>query len=73
MLKYVAKFYTISKKLKENVKNFYKITLYHAYKNITKEDFFVGWGRKKSGLKAVELAKKYNIKFLLLEDGFLRS
>ncbi|MCV3336564.1 capsular polysaccharide biosynthesis protein [Campylobacter sp. RKI_CA19_01121] len=67
------KFYTISKKLKENVKNFYKITLYHAYKNITKEDIFVGWGRKKSGLKAVELAKKYNARFLLLEDGFLRS
>ncbi|EAM0662626.1 capsular polysaccharide biosynthesis protein [Campylobacter coli] len=67
------KFYTTSKRLKENIKNFYKITLYHAYKNITKEDVFVGWGRKKSGLKAVELAKKYNIKFLLLEDGFLRS
>ncbi|EAK0437294.1 capsular polysaccharide biosynthesis protein [Campylobacter lari] len=67
------KFYTISKRLKENVKNFYKITLYHTYKNITKEDVFVGWGRKKSGLKAIELAKKYNVKFLLLEDGFLRS
>ncbi|EAI2036430.1 capsular polysaccharide biosynthesis protein [Campylobacter coli] len=67
------KFYTTSKRLKENIKNFYKITLYHAYKNITKEDIFVGWGRKKSGLKAVELAKKYNVKFLLLEDGFLRS
>ncbi|MCH3701124.1 capsular polysaccharide biosynthesis protein [Campylobacter lari] len=67
------KFYTISKKLKENVKNFYKIALYHAYKNIIKEDVFVGWGKKKSGLKAVELAKKYNTKFLLLEDGFLRS
>ncbi|MBT0826560.1 capsular polysaccharide biosynthesis protein [Campylobacter lari] len=67
------KIYTISKKLKENVKNFYTITLYHTYKNITKEDIFVGWGRKKSGLKAIELAKKHNAKFLLLEDGFLRS
>ncbi|EAJ0334686.1 capsular polysaccharide biosynthesis protein [Campylobacter lari] len=67
------KFYTISKRLKENVKNFYKIILYHSYKNITKEDVFVGWGKKKSGLEAVELAKKYNTKFLLLEDGFLRS
>ncbi|ENQ6619316.1 capsular polysaccharide biosynthesis protein [Campylobacter lari] len=65
--------YTTSKKLKENVKNFYKISLYHTYKNITKEDVFVGWGRKKSGLKAIELAKKHNVKFLLLEDGFLRS
>ncbi|AJD02897.1 capsular polysaccharide export protein (two domain) [Campylobacter lari CCUG 22395] len=67
------KFYTISKRLKKNVKNFYKISLYHTYKNITKEDVFVGWGRKKSGLKAIELAKKHNAKFLLLEDGFLRS
>ncbi|EPP1572628.1 capsular polysaccharide biosynthesis protein [Campylobacter lari] len=67
------KFYTISKKLKKNVKNFCKITLYSAYKNIKKEDVFVGWGRKKSGLKAIELAKKHNVKFLLLEDGFLRS
>lgn len=67
------KFYTISKKLKENIKNFYKIDLYHLYKNIAKEYFFVGWGRKKSGLKAIELAKKHNAKFLLLEDGFLRS
>ncbi|EJV5919455.1 capsular polysaccharide biosynthesis protein [Campylobacter lari] len=65
--------YTISKRLKENVKNFYKIILYHAYKNILKEDVFVGWGKKKSGLKAIELAKKHNAKFLLLEDGFLRS
>ncbi|EAK9907688.1 capsular polysaccharide biosynthesis protein [Campylobacter lari] len=67
------KFYTTSKRLKKNVKNFYKIILYHAYKNITQEDIFVGWGRKKSGLKAIELAKKHNTKFLLLEDGFLRS
>lgn len=67
------RFYTISKKLKENIKNFYKIILYHSYKNITKEDVFIGWGRKKSGLKAIELAKKHNAKFLLLEDGFLRS
>ncbi|MCV3377045.1 capsular polysaccharide biosynthesis protein [Campylobacter sp. IFREMER_LSEM_CL2194] len=67
------KFYTVSKKLKENVKKFYKITLYRFYKNIVKEDIFVGWGRKKSGLKAIELSKKHSVKFLLLEDGFLRS
>ncbi|EGK8090744.1 capsular polysaccharide biosynthesis protein [Campylobacter lari] len=66
-------FYTTSKRLKENVKNFYKTALYRIYKNITKEYVFIGWGRKKSGLKALELAKKYNVKFLLLEDGFLRS
>ncbi|MPB45828.1 capsular polysaccharide biosynthesis protein [Campylobacter lari] len=66
-------FYTTSKRLKKNIKNFYKIALYYFYKNIIKEDIFLGWGRKKSGLKAIELAKKHNAKFLLLEDGFLRS
>ena len=35
---------------------------------------FVGWGRKKSGLKAVLEAKRdNNSSFLLLEDGFIRS
>jgi len=34
---------------------------------------FVGWGRKSSGLKAIELAKKNNTSYLLLEDGFIRS
>ncbi|MCV3375718.1 capsular polysaccharide biosynthesis protein [Campylobacter sp. IFREMER_LSEM_CL2151] len=67
------KLYTTSKRLKKNVKNFYKITSCHLCKNIVKEGIFVGWGRKKSGLKAIELAKKHNVKFLLLEDGFLRS
>ncbi|EAH8849163.1 capsular polysaccharide biosynthesis protein [Campylobacter lari] len=67
------KLYTTSKRLKENIENFYKINLYHICKNTSKEDIFVGWGRKKSGLKAIELAKKHNAKFLLLEDGYLRS
>ncbi|HBD2747886.1 TPA: capsular polysaccharide biosynthesis protein [Campylobacter jejuni] len=38
-----------------------------------KDDLFLGWGRKKSGLKAMNLAKKYKAKFILLEDGFIRS
>ncbi|MGI7163825.1 capsular polysaccharide biosynthesis protein, partial [Campylobacter coli] len=67
------KFHTTSKKLIKNVKDFYNIVLYKAYKSIGKEDVFVGWGRKNSGLKAVSLAKKHNAKFMLLEDGFLRS
>ncbi|EOI5357541.1 capsular polysaccharide biosynthesis protein, partial [Campylobacter jejuni] len=37
------------------------------------DDLFFGWGRKKSGLKAMNLAKKYKAKFILLEDGFIRS
>jgi len=34
---------------------------------------FYGWGRKKSGQKAIALAKKYHSNFILLEDGFIRS
>ncbi|MGI7707724.1 capsular polysaccharide biosynthesis protein, partial [Campylobacter coli] len=67
------KFYTTSKKLIKNVKDFCKITLYKAYKSIDEGDIFAGWGRKNSGLKAIALAKKYNAKFMLFEDGFLRS
>ncbi|MBE2897839.1 hypothetical protein HPC37_03085 [Pasteurellaceae bacterium 20609_3] len=33
----------------------------------------IGWGRKKSGLRAVRLANQWQTDFLLLEDGFLRS
>lgn len=66
-------FYSTSKKLIINVKNFYKARFFNIFKPINKEDIFLGWGRKKSGFKAIKLAKKYNCKFLLLEDGFLRS
>ena len=37
------------------------------------DEYYVGWGRKPSGQKAIELAKKNNSSFLLLEDGFIRS
>ncbi|EOI0253028.1 capsular polysaccharide biosynthesis protein, partial [Campylobacter jejuni] len=67
------KFYTTSRKLKKNIKNFYKMVACSTDKNIVKEDIFIGWGRKKSGLKAMNLAKKYKAKFILLEDGFIRS
>ena len=33
----------------------------------------VGWGRKKSGIKAKVYAEKTNSRFLCLEDGFIRS
>ncbi len=68
--------------IKERFLSSFKISRVHPYLyaffyiffgRIKKSDVFVGWGRKKSGLKAVELAKKYNTRFLLLEDGFLRS
>ncbi|HFZ5136838.1 TPA: capsular polysaccharide biosynthesis protein, partial [Campylobacter jejuni] len=66
-------YYSTSKKLITNVKNFYTIFLYKKNLKINKDDLFFGWGRKKSGLKAMNLAKKYNTKFILLEDGFIRS
>jgi len=34
---------------------------------------YIGWGRKKSGLKTIKLAKKQNTSYLILEDGFIRS
>ncbi|WP_198423153.1 capsular polysaccharide biosynthesis protein, partial [Campylobacter jejuni] len=49
------------------------ISLYKENLKINKDDLFFGWGRKKSGLKAMNLAKKYKAKFILLEDGFIRS
>ncbi|EOJ9175718.1 hypothetical protein ACM5SX_002248, partial [Campylobacter jejuni] len=46
------KHYSISKKLIANVRNFYTISLYKKNSKINKDDLFLGWGRKKSGLKA---------------------
>lgn len=37
------------------------------------EDAVLGWGRKRSGIRARKIAKKKGLPFLLLEDGFLRS
>ena len=38
-----------------------------------KECTWIGWGRKKSGLRAERLGHRDGCGFLLLEDGFLRS
>ncbi|MBK1972314.1 capsular polysaccharide biosynthesis protein [Campylobacter sp. TTU_617] len=64
--------YSTSRKLIKNVKNFYKIKLYSFF-NVKDNSIFLGWGRKKSGLRAISLAKKHKGSFLLLEDGFIRS
>lgn len=64
--------YSTSKRLIKNVKNFYKIKLYSFF-NVKDNSIFLGWGRKKSGLKAISLAKRHKGSFLLLEDGFIRS
>ncbi len=67
------RFYSTSRKLIKNVKNFYELSWYFPFKKIDKEAVFVGWGRKKSGLNATRLSEKYDKSFLLLEDGFIRS
>ncbi|WP_079478048.1 capsular polysaccharide export protein, LipB/KpsS family [Halobacillus salinus] len=36
-------------------------------------DFVAGWGKKPSAKKALDFSEKYNLKYLALEDGFLRS
>lgn len=34
---------------------------------------FVGWGRRSSGIRAVQLAKRFGKEVITLEDGFLRG
>jgi capsular polysaccharide export protein len=47
--------------------------VYAGLFSVFKGKTVVGWGRKKSGLRAKYLAQKYRCKLLLMEDGFLRS
>jgi len=68
------KYYSVSKKLQLNTKNFLNIKYYSLLDSFfSKKGIFYGWGRKKSGLKAILLAKKHLTSFVLLEDGFIRS
>ena len=70
------KYISISTPLIKNSQNFLKIKKnapFQSLKYLLKRIIFVGWGRKKSGLWAVKTAKLTNNKFLLLEDGFIRS
>lgn len=56
------------------IKSFFlQKSLYKNIKNFKLSVDNVGWGRKKSGFKAIESAKKNHVPFLLLEDGFIRS
>lgn len=59
-----------SKQLKNNIKHFTHIKQNNNQNNIKN---IYGWGRKKSGLKAISIAKESNSKFNLLEDGMIRS
>jgi len=66
--------YSTSKALIRNTKHFLKIKYYSMFDQLlNKKGTFYGWGRKKSGSRAIELAKKYNTDYMLLEDGFIRS
>lgn len=62
-----------SRQLIKNVENFLSIHNYFYFKKFSSSSTFYGWGRKKSGLKAVALSKKYQTTCTLLEDGFIRS
>ena len=66
--------YSSSKQLIKNSKNFLSIKKLSFFSCKKKKDtVFYGWGRKKSGLKAMALAKKHKTSYRLLEDGFIRS
>jgi capsular polysaccharide export protein len=66
--------YSISKKLIRNINYFLNIKYYIFLDSLScNSRILYGWGRKNSGLKAMELAKKCDGSFVLLEDGFIRS
>jgi capsular polysaccharide export protein len=70
------RYISISAPLIKSSRNFLDIeksTLLESLKYLFKSVVFVGWGRKKSGLWAITMAKLTNNRFLLLEDGFIRS
>ena len=65
--------YTTTSQLKK-IKNFIEVKHYNRLDSImSKKGIFYGWARKKSGYKAIKLAKKKKGSFILLEDGFIRS
>ncbi len=66
--------YSSSRKLIENTKNMFSIEHYtFVNKLLRKKGTFFGWGRKKSGIHAIELSTEHHTSFVLLEDGFIRS
>ena len=65
--------FSISKQLINNTKKFFRIKYLCNQKKLPINSKIFGWGRKKSGQKAIKLSKKYNASYILLEDGFIRS
>ncbi len=65
---------TQSKSLIKSTQHFLQLEHYSLLKKVfSVKGTYYGWGRKKSGLNAVKLAKKHQTSFILLEDGFIRS
>jgi capsule polysaccharide export protein KpsC/LpsZ len=66
--------FSTSRQLIKNTNDFLNIRQYSLfYKIFNHCGIFYGWGRKRSGQKAVELAQKFGTSYVLLEDGFIRS
>lgn len=64
----------INGEIKDKIRPFFPKVETHSYlSKYNKDTCFIGWGKKKSGIKALILAEKYQSQFLLMEDGFLRS
>jgi len=70
------KYLSISSPLIQNSRCFLEIkktSVLNSFIYLFQKVTFVGWGRKKSGLWAVRMAKLGRGKYLLLEDGLIRS
>lgn len=68
------KSFSVSHKLIDNTRVFLNIHHHTFFDGLFRRcGIFYGWGRKRSGQKAVELSQKYDTSFVLLEDGFIRS
>ncbi|RDH85894.1 MAG: capsule biosynthesis protein [endosymbiont of Escarpia spicata] len=66
--------YSKSKRLIDTVSSFYNIEYFSLLKRVAGHSgVFYGWGRKRSGAQAIELANKFATSYVLLEDGFIRS
>lgn len=57
-----------------NLQSFFKGKLvFNPSGKLDEIDYIAGWGMKPSAKSALEFSKKYNVSYLGLEDGFLRS
>lgn len=66
--------YTVSDKLRKSAAPWFDIRHYSILDIFLHRcGTFYGWGRKRSGQRAVALAHKCSTHFILLEDGFIRS